>query len=103
MINHFYLRVLTHTPDGSACLMFSGAEPGSVWDEIFKKNMKIEESCIGIEKALKQMVESEKLYTTFYQMRGKEPCSGVFFRDLLDIKIKLSFITVFNNLLLIFH
>ena len=97
------MRVLTHTPDAYSCAKFSGAEPGSVWAEIFKKNMKIDESCIGNEKALKQMMESEKLYTTFYQMRGKEPCSGVFFRDLLDIKIKLSFITVFNNLLLIFH
>ena len=79
IINLLDLRVLTHTPKGAECVKFSNAEPGSVWDEIFKNHMNIDESCIGAEKALKQMEESEELYTTFYQSRGKYPCSRVFF------------------------
>ena len=44
-------RVLTGAKSGSQCSKFSEAEPGSVWNKIFKKHMMENESCIGKEKA----------------------------------------------------
>ena len=67
-------RVLTGAKSGSQCSKFSEAEPGSVWNKIFKKHMMENESCIGKEKASKQMQETNELLTMFYYSYGKEPC-----------------------------
>ena len=68
-------RVLTGAKSGSQCSKFSEAEPGSVWNKIFKKHMMENESCIGKEKASKQMQETNELLTMFYYSYGKEPCN----------------------------
>ena len=68
-------RVLTGAKSGSQCSKFSEAEPGTVWNRIFKKHMMENESCIGKEKASKQMQETNELLTMFYYSYGKEPCN----------------------------
>ena len=82
MINLFHSRVLTERASSASCNRLSGAKSGSVWDEIFKNHMTIEEGCIGREKAKKQMEESNELYTLFFLSKGNEPCSRMFIRDL---------------------
>jgi hypothetical protein len=73
---NFDFRVLTSRKSASECTKFSAAEPGTVWDTIFKNNMKIDESCIGLKESKKQTEYSDELYTTFYQSHGNEPCSS---------------------------
>ena len=68
-------RVLTGAKSGSQCSKFSEAEPGTVWNRIFKKHMMENESCIGKEKASKQMQETNELLTMFYYSYGKEHCN----------------------------
>ena len=68
-------RVLTGAKSGSQCSKFSEAEPGTVWNRIFKKHMMENESCIGKEKASKQMQETNELLAMFYYSYGKEPCN----------------------------
>ena len=77
----FDSRVLTAGKSNAECSKFSAAEQGTVWDQIFKKNMKLEESCIGLEAGKKQMEESDKLFTTFYFSYDDEPCTGAFFKE----------------------
>ena len=71
---------MTAGESNAECSKFSAAEPNTVWDDIFKNNMKLEEACIGLEEGKKLMQESDKLFTTFYYSYGDEPCSGVFFK-----------------------
>ena len=73
---YFDSRVLTAGENFAECTKFSAAEPGSVWDKIFKKNMKLDESCIGEGEAKRQTEYSDKLYTKFYHSFGDEPCSS---------------------------
>ena len=73
---NFDFRVLTAGKSTAECTKFSAAEPGTVWDTIFKNHMKIDESCIGLEESKKQTEYSDELYTTFYQSYGNEPCSS---------------------------
>ena len=78
-VSIFHPRVLTTLVSAASCARFADAEPGTVWHEIFKNNMKIEESCIGDVEARKQMEKGDKLYTYYHQKNGKVPCSSVLF------------------------
>ena len=71
----FTPRVLTGGKSGASCTRFSGAELGTVWNRIFKKHMTENGSCIGEEKALKQMQETDALLTSFYNSYGEKSCN----------------------------
>ena len=66
---------MTGSKSSSSCLTFSGAKPGTVWNRIFKKHMIENESCIGSEKALKQMQEVDQLLTRFFYYYGGQSCN----------------------------
>ena len=67
------LRVLTG--GGASCVTFSGAKPGTVWNRIYKNHMTENKSCIGEEKALKKMQETDALLTSYYNYYGSKPCN----------------------------
>ena len=71
----FTPRVLTGGKSGASCTRFSGAEPDTVWNRIFKIHMTENGSCIGEEKALKQMQETDALLTSYYNYYGSKPCN----------------------------
>ena len=66
---------MTGPKSGARCSVFTGAEAGTVWNSIFKKHMTENESCIGEEKALKQMQETDALLTSFYNSYGEKSCN----------------------------
>ena len=66
---------MTGGKSGASCTTFSGAEPGTVWNRIFKKHMTENKSCIGEEKALKQMQGTDQLLTFFYYVYGRQSCN----------------------------
>ena len=81
-----YFRVLTSSASGSYCAKFSNAKNGTIWSKLFKNNMKLEESCIGVTKSKELMEKSNKLYTTYFQSYGQDSCSGVFFNHPTQIE-----------------
>ena len=66
---------MTGPKSGARCSVFTGAEAGTVWNHIFKKHMTENKSCIGEEKALKQMQETDALLTSYYNYYGSKPCN----------------------------
>ena len=71
----FSPRVLTDSKSTAQCSKFSQAKAGTVWNNIFKKHMSENESCIGNEKALKQMQGTDQLLTFFYYVYGRQSCN----------------------------
>ena len=66
---------MTNSKSTAECSKFSQAEAGTVWNHIFEKHMSENESCIGNEKALKQMQETDQLLTFFYYAYGRQSCN----------------------------
>ena len=66
---------MTGSKSSASCAAFSGAEPGTVWNHIFKKHMTENESCIGSKKASKQMQEANHLLTQFFYYYGGQSCN----------------------------
>ena len=71
----FTPRVLTASKSSATCATLREAEPGTVWNHIFKKHMTENESCIGIRNGLKQMQESDQLLTFFNYISGRQSCN----------------------------
>ena len=66
---------MTGSKSSASCAAFSGAEPGTVWNRIFKKHMTENESCIGSKQASKQMQEANHLLTQFFYYYGGQSCN----------------------------
>ena len=66
---------MTDSKSTTQCSKFSQAKAGTVWNNIFKKHMSENESCIGNEKALKQMQGTDQLLTFFYYVYGRQSCN----------------------------